>query len=87
MWTEFFNKFLNIGDEFPNVPEMRLKFESAFFHLQKRHSFEIVASELNKLIRNLKSKDQNCDVCSKSFSTTGLLNQHKKNSHGRRKTL
>ena len=26
-------------------------------------------------------KEQNCDICSKSFPTTGQLNQHIKNVH------
>lgn len=52
LWNDFFQQFLNIeGGQLPNVTQMRLRFESAFFELQKKTSFETAASELNKLIR------------------------------------
>ena len=53
LWNDFFQQFLNIeGEKLPNVTQMRLRFESAFFELQKKTSFETAASELNKLIRH-----------------------------------
>lgn len=54
MWAEFFASFLNIkGDEFPDVKQMRAKFEQYLFEklAEDRLFFDAAASELNTLMR------------------------------------
>jgi hypothetical protein len=50
LWSDFFNQFLNIKSDLPNVTAMRTRFEEAFFKLQARNCFMTAAAELNKLM-------------------------------------